>query len=262
MPLNITKSNRRPGINDTARIRTCFNVYDTNHDGVISLSELSAMLTKMGIRMSEEHKHEFFDLIDVDKSGQIEFGEFLDWYTTVMDLADKEAQAMLVELQKTTAFTRAELETIYDNYKKVSASVIDDGTIDLSEFKQMMMAGGVPSQNSFLIDGLFRMFDADNNGTITFEELATILSIYHNKHNKGKDEKHKLMFSIYDVDNDGKISRQDMCKILNDCLSSNNIHLEEADILKIVDATFKRNGCGQQMDFNAYMKEVRERKLE
>ena len=255
------KSNRRPGLNETAKIREVFNSFDLNHDGVISRQEMSGMLEKMGIKMSKANEDEFFKMMDDDGSGELEFGEFLDWYTTLMDCADAEAQKMLDQLQKTTTFTKTELEAIYDNYKRVSASITDDGTIDAEEFRQMMMSGGVSSANSFLVDGLFRMFDSDGSGTISFEEFVTILSIYHNKNNRSKDEKHKLFFSLYDVDKDGKISSGDLTKILNDCLCCNNIHLKESDVQKLVTATFKRNGCGDAMDYNAYVKEMSDRQL-
>lgn len=220
------------------------------------------MLDKMGIKMSADHKNQFFDMIDVDNSGEIEFGEFLDWYTTLMDMADAEAQRLFSSLEKSTAFTRAELQTIYDNYKRVSASVTDDGMIDQQEFKEMLLSGGVSSWNSFLVDGLFRMFDSDSSGTISFEEFVSILSIYQNKNNKSKEEKHKLLFTLYDVDKDGKISKQDLARVLNDCLCCSNISLEEKDVMRLVEATFARNGCKEEMDFNAYCKEMRERHLE
>jgi Ca2+-binding EF-hand superfamily protein len=257
----IRKSNRRPGVGDTAKIRQLFNAYDTDHDGGISFAELANMLEKMSIRMNAEDQKKFFDMIDVDKSGTIEFGEFLDWYTTLMDLVEESAQKTLSSLQKSTTFSRSELETIYENYKRVSASVVDDGAIDQEEFKQMMIAGGVASWNSFLVDGLFRLFDEDNSGTITFEEFVRILSILHNKTNNSQEDKHKLLFQLYDIDKDGKISVSDMCKILNDCLCSNNMELNESDVMKIVKSTFARNGCGEFMGLDDYLKEVKVRGL-
>lgn len=257
----IRKSTRRPGLGDTAKIRSLFNAYDTNNDGGISLPELSNMLDKMGIKMGVDDQKRFFEMIDVDQSGIIEFGEFLDWYTTLMDLVEESAQRTLTALQKTTTFSRSELETIYENYKRVSGTVVDDGAIDLNEFKQMMIAGGVASWNSFLVDGLFRLFDADNSGTITFEEFVRILSIYHNKTNNNKEDKHRLLFQLYDIDQDGRLSKSDMVKILNDCLCSNNMAMEESDLAQIVDATFARNGCTDSMSLDDYLREVKERGL-
>uniref|UniRef100_A0A7S1QUG2 EF-hand domain-containing protein n=1 Tax=Neobodo designis TaxID=312471 RepID=A0A7S1QUG2_NEODS len=259
--IRVQKSTKRPGVNDMAKIRQFFNAHDSNNDGVIVLEEMSDMLEKMNIQMSAESQKNFFNQIDIDRSGEIEFGEFLDWYTTLMDLADEEAQKVISRLEQTTTFTRSELEAIYDNYKRVSASVVNDGMIDAEEFKQMMVAGGVPSWNTFLVDGLFSMFDADGSGQISFEEFVTILATYHNKKKGGQNEKHKLLFKIYDVDKDGKISKQDLCKILEDCLKCNNIVLSPEDNMALVEATFKRNGCTDSMDLKAYIKEVQERGL-
>lgn len=260
--IRVQKSGKRPGLNDMAKIREFFNVYDSDQNGSISMPELEQMLDKMGIKMTHESLTTFFQQIDIDKSGSIEFGEFVDWYTTLMELADEEAVKTLARLEQSTSFKRAELEAVYDNYKRVSASVVNDGMIDRQEFKQMMVAGGVPSWNSFLTDGLFSMFDADGSGSISFEEFVTILSIYHNKGKKGANEKHKLLFQIYDVDKDGKIGRTDLAKILSDCLACNNMILDDKDILALVDASFARAGCGTSMDLKAYLQEIAERGLE
>jgi Ca2+-binding EF-hand superfamily protein len=259
--IRVQKSTKRPGVNDMAKIRQFFNAHDANNDGVISYEEMSDMLQKMNIQMSGDSEKNFFNQIDIDKSGEVDFGEFLDWYTTLMDLADAEAQKVMTRLEQSTTFTRTELEAIYENYKRVSASVVNDGMIDQEEFKQMMVAGGVPSWNTFLVDGLFGMFDSDGSGQISFEEFVSILATYHNKKKGGQNDKHKLLFKIYDVDKDGKISRADLGKILEDCLKCNNIVLSTEDTMALVEATFKRNGCGDTMDLAAYMKEVQERQI-
>ena len=128
----------------------------------------------------------------------------------------------------------------------------------------MMVAGGVPSWNSFLLDGLFKMSDVDGSGNISFEEFVVLLSTFHNKTRSASasSEKHRLLFQIYDVDKDGRISKQDLTKILSDCLQSNNLVLQEADLMALVEATFARAGCGPDgMDLKAYMKEVVDRRL-
>jgi Ca2+-binding EF-hand superfamily protein len=258
----VQKSSRRPGINDMAKIRECFNAYDTNRDGVISKAEFGELLAQMGCKMSQAGVDQFFEQIDVDKSGTIEFSEFVDWYTTLMELADKEAQQLLARLGQETTFTRNELEAIYENYKRVSASVVNDGKIDQHEFRQMLAAGGVPSWNAFLCDGLFKMCDIDGSGNISFEEFAHMLAVLHDKKRNGlPDERNRLLFHIYDVDKDGKISVKDLASILSDCLQSNNIQLDEVNLEKLVRATMARAGCTDAMDLAAFLKEMAIRKL-
>ena len=257
----IQKSNKRPGINDMAKIREFFNEYDVNHDGVISKAEFASLLAQMGLKMSKAGVDQFFEQIDVDKSGTIEFSEFIDWYTTLMELADKEAQQLLERLLHETTFTRNELDLVYENYKKVSASVVNDGKIDRHEFRQMLAAGGVPSWNSFLCDGLFKMCDVDDSGNISFEEFAGMLAVLHDKKRNAASKRNELLFSIYDVDKDGRISTADLSKILGDCLKSNNIELAQPHLDKLVKATFARAGCTDSMDLPAFLKEMTARKL-
>jgi calmodulin len=257
----IQKSNRRPGVGEMAKIRECFNAYDANRDGVISKAEFSELLQQLGIRMPAASVDAFFALIDVDKSGTIEFSEFVDWYTTLTELADREAHQLLEKLLQDTNFTRNELDAIYENYKRVSASVVNDGKIDQHEFRQMLAAGGVPSWNAFLCDGLFRMCDVDGSGNISFEEFAYMLASLHDKKKNAPHSRHELLFSIYDVDKDGKISVKDLCSILSDCLQSNNIVLGEEHLEKLAKATFARAGCTDSMDVTAFKKEMSLRRL-
>ena len=257
----IQKSNKRPGINDMAKIRECFNAYDVNRDGVISKVEFGELLAQMGFSMPVAAVTVFFEQIDVDKSGTIEFSEFVDWYTTIMELADREAQKMLEQLLHDTTFTRNELDAIYDNYKRVSASVVNDGKIDQHEFRQMLAAGGVPSWNAFLCDGLFKKCDVDGSGNISFQEFALMLAVLHDKAKNSPNKRNELLFSIYDVDKDGKISLADLSSILADCLQSNNIVLPDAELHKLVVATFARAGCTDSMDLPCFLKEMAARQL-
>lgn len=244
-----------------AKIRECFNAYDVNRDGVISKQEFSELLEQMGFKMPQASVAAFFEQIDVDKSGTIEFSEYVDWYTTLTELADREASQVLEKLLHDTSFTRNEIDAIYENYKRVSASVVNDGKIDQHEFRQMLAAGGVPTWNAFLCDGLFKMCDVDGSGNISFEEFAYMLATLHDKKKNAPGQRHELLFNIYDVDKDGKISIKDLCSILSDCFQSNNLVLSEASLEKLARATFARAGCTDSMELAAFKKEMQTRRL-
>ena len=102
----------------------------------------------------------------------------------------------------------------------------------------MMLNGNVASWDAFLLDGLFRMFDVDKSGGITFEEFVTSLSVYHNKVSKGNEERDRLMFQIYDVDADGLLSHEDVSDVLTDCFNSNHLFLDKKYVDELVSATF------------------------
>eukprot|EP00392_Amoebophrya_sp_AT5.2_P005894 g5904.t1 len=59
-----------------------FDMYDEDSSGFIDLDELQNLLQKLGEDLSEEELHQAFKELDQDASGEIEFFEFVEWFTT------------------------------------------------------------------------------------------------------------------------------------------------------------------------------------
>lgn len=57
-----------------------FELFDTDGSGQIDEDELANMLTQLCIPMNAEEVHKLATDMDADGSGDIDFGEFLDWY--------------------------------------------------------------------------------------------------------------------------------------------------------------------------------------
>ena len=145
--------------------------------------------------------------------------------------------AVIAKLGETTTFTTDEINNMYSNFKKISATVQDDGQIDRQEFAKMMACHG----DVAFIDGLFRMFDRDGNGGIDFVEFVTSLAIYQNKAKSIPDaEKQRIFFKIYDADGDGEISEADLLKMLTSCFASSFMQVPEEDLKELVKATFAK----------------------
>lgn len=143
--------------------------------------------------------------------------------------------ATIAKLADATTFTAEEINNMYVNFRKLSASVKDDNLIDPQEFREMMACHG----GSVFIDGLFRMFDRDQSGGIDFVEFVISLAIYQSKaRNVTDQEKQRLFFKIYDADSDGEISQADLKKMLNSCFSSNFMEVADVDVDELVAATF------------------------
>jgi hypothetical protein len=58
-------------------LKTQFGIFDDSGDGNISAQELRAVLRSLGTELSHEQVVEIIDMIDADKSGEIEFPEFV-----------------------------------------------------------------------------------------------------------------------------------------------------------------------------------------
>eukprot|EP00164_Ancoracysta_twista_P017880 GFYU01030681.1.p2 GENE.GFYU01030681.1~~GFYU01030681.1.p2 ORF type:complete len:175 (+),score=67.82 GFYU01030681.1:31-555(+) len=143
--------------------------------------------------------------------------------------------ATRAKLTENTSFSAEELDNMYANFKKLSASKKDDNIIDKDEFRDMMKAQG----GSVFTDGLFRMFDRDSSGGIDFAEFVISLALYQNKaRNISDDDKKRLFFKIYDADGDGEISPADLKKMLNSCFAASWMEVAESDVDELVKATF------------------------
>jgi Ca2+-binding EF-hand superfamily protein len=83
---------------------------------------------------------------------------------------------------------------------------------------------------------MFRLFDKDGNGSISFEEFAAGLSVFNEK--ASMDEKTEFSFKIYDFDGDGHISKKEMKDVLQFCLVENKLGFPEKCIDLLIDETF------------------------
>jgi len=138
---------------------------------------------------------------------------------------DAAVQQFLLE---TTHYKEAELKVLWTNYSKVASSGEDDGVIDRKEFSMMMLQDlcgrTAPAQvQNVFFEQLFRMFDDDRDGKITYKEFVTNLAVYSGKQKGDAREKatHKAkkLFAVYDVDEDNTISEKDLTTVLSSCLT-------------------------------------------
>ena len=59
-----------------------FDQYDPGQSGVIDSTELKKLLKKLGEELSDDELDPIFKLLDSDNTGEIEFFEFCQWFTS------------------------------------------------------------------------------------------------------------------------------------------------------------------------------------
>ena len=111
---------------------------------------------------------------------------------------------------KVSGFTTKELKELKSIFKKVDKD--KSGELDEQEFREMLKQSGIvkgTSENEY--DSLFKAFDADGNGTISFEEVATSLSVL----SKGSpEEKLSYLFDVYDADQSNTLEKDELVLIV------------------------------------------------
>jgi len=69
-------------LNNLCYLKQEFDAYDEDRSGYIDVKELRELLHKLGEELTEEELEQAFKELDADGSGEIEFFEFVEWFTS------------------------------------------------------------------------------------------------------------------------------------------------------------------------------------
>jgi calmodulin len=141
--------------NKLVECREIFDFFDHDKDGQITVKELGDLLRALGENPSQDELQKMILEIDEDKSGKIDFKEFLELYSRKIEdpdteedlfegfklfdkdgsgkISPKELKTLLIELLPNISEEEAE-EIIRD------ADTNDDGDIDFREFVKIIIS--------------------------------------------------------------------------------------------------------------------------
>ncbi|CAL0305433.1 unnamed protein product [Lupinus luteus] len=157
-------------------------------------------------------------------------------------------------LASETPFSVCEVEALYELYKKLSNSIIEDGLIHREEFQLALFRN--KNKRNLFADRIFDLFDLKRNGVIEFGEFVRSLGIFHP--NAALEDKTAFAFRLYDLRQTGYIEREELKEMVLALLHESDLMLSDDMIEAIVDKTFgdadtKGDGRIDQDEWKAFV---------
>ncbi|KAL3474600.1 hypothetical protein BJX99DRAFT_231295 [Aspergillus californicus] len=137
-----------------AEFKEVFNLFDKDGTGDITASELGEVMHSLGQNPTDTELQDIIDELDVDRTGTIDFEEFLVMMSRKVKGGDPEA-----ELREAFA--------VFDRD--------NSGTIDADELRQVLrsIGEGVSDED---VDDMLREADVNGDGSIDYQEFVRLMT--------------------------------------------------------------------------------------
>ena len=151
--------------------KEAFDMFDTNHDGLITAKEIYKILKNFGNPVTKQEIDSMIANIDTSGDGQLDFEEFVTLMTQQIEVKEISDEDAVIQA--------------FRNFDKNN-----DGKITNYEFKVILTQLGDKFSDEEL-DILFRTCSLDPNGVLDYVEFVNTWKAKENKETKESNENKK-----------------------------------------------------------------------
>ena len=140
--------------NERDGLASVFKSFDKNGDGKLSMQEVKeGYLEHYGKVMSDEEVESMFNQVDTDKSGFIDYSEFV-----------------VASMNQSSLTSNERLQAAFKMFDKDNS-----GSISADEIREVLSFGGTNPLSKEAIDAIVKQVDENGDGDISFEEFVEMM---------------------------------------------------------------------------------------
>jgi calcium-dependent protein kinase len=153
---------------DTKNLKKIFKIFDDDNNGKISLSEMKDAFIRLNIKDYENEIENIFNSIDTDKSGMIDYTEFL------------------------SASINGNNEILSKKTLKDTFKLLDNDNSGKISKNNIMNVLKLENLNEKIIDNYINKYDLNKDGEIDYNEFLNVMENYLGKEEKKDNKEEKI----------------------------------------------------------------------
>ncbi|KAL2620022.1 hypothetical protein R1flu_000227 [Riccia fluitans] len=161
---------------DVSEMKRVFDKFNHHGDGLIGSQDLRRFMSRLGYHLTQDEAQQMLESVDRNQEGRVNFDQFLFLYRSLCDGEDTISSITTASTPTTSSGALASSPTSNSDMEveRISAFEDDSSTLLTSNLELKVEKFSTFEDDTTLLEA-FRMFDKNQDGVITAEELQSVL---------------------------------------------------------------------------------------